>query len=518
MHGATAAASRHVGGACRGAVAAALRYANLSLRSSKCCFTNLAAASTKKTPTSVGSSDPTAAADRRSSVPISAFNQPRAELTQLPNGIRVASQRLPFSETITVGVWIDSGSRFDRKSTNGAAHFLEHMAFKGTKKRSRIQLEQEIENMGAHLNAYTSREQTVYYAKAFKKDLPQCLDILSDILLNSTIDKEALEVEKRVILREMEEVEKQTEEVIFDRLHMTAFRDSPLGFTILGSAENVEKMQREDLLDYIARNYSSSRVVVAAAGEVDHRRLVDLVQWSFANLPPPKPQTIALPNPKPFFCGSELIYRDDDMGPIAHIAVGFEGVPWKSPDVVAFMLMQAIIGSYRKHEEGLVPGKLSANTTVRNIATKMQTGCAEMFSAFNTCYRDTGLFGFYAQCDEVAVEHCVLDLMHGITALSYSVTDEEVERAKAQLTTQLLGHLDSTTSVAEDLGRQILVYGRHVPTAEFLMRLNAIDADEIKRVAWKYLHDKEVAVSAMGPLHGMPQLIDIRRATYWLRY
>lgn len=512
MHSVTRAAARRLGGsavatACIGGVVSSSRF-----------LTSLAAAAETRMSASIGNMDPTAAAERRTSVPLTAFKQPAAELTQLPNGIRVASQRFPFSDTITAGVWIDSGSRFDKKSTNGAAHFLEHMAFKGTKRRSRIQLEQEIENMGAHLNAYTSREQTVYYAKAFKKDLAQCLDVLSDILLNSKIDNDALEVEKRVILREMEEVEKQTEEVIFDRLHMTAFRDSPLGFTILGSAENIQNMKREDILEYIARNYTGNRMVIAAAGDINHKELVEQVQKYFANVPKAKHQNIIVPDEKPFFCGSELIYRDDDMGPIAHIAVGFEGVPWKSPDVVAFMLMQSIIGSYRKHDEGLVPGKLSANTTIRNIATKMETGCAEMFSAFNTCYRDTGLFGFYAQCDEVAVEHCVLDLMHGITSLSYSVTDEEVERAKAQLTIQLLGHLDSTTAVAEDLGRQILVYGRYIPMAEFLTRLNAIDAEEIKRVAWKYLHDREVAVSAMGPLHGMPQLIDIRRATYWLRY
>ncbi|KAL8448475.1 hypothetical protein Emed_003809 [Eimeria media] len=512
MRGISGAAMRRLGCAAAAAAGRSDAFNNKRL------FTSLSAAAKNTVASAIGNINETAAADRKSFVPLIAFRQPQAELTRLPNGIRVVSQRLPFSETLTAGVWIDSGSRFDKKSTNGAAHFLEHMAFKGTKRRSRIQLEQEIENMGAHLNAYTSREQTVYYAKAFKKDLPQCLDILSDILLNSKIDTDALEVEKRVILREMEEVEKQTEEVIFDRLHMTAFRDSPLGFTILGSAENIQNMKREDILDYIARNYTGNRMVVAAAGDINHKELVEHVQKYFAAVPVAKQQTIVVPDEKPFFCGSELIYRDDDMGPIAHIAVGFEGVPWKSPDVVAFMLMQSIIGSYRKHDEGLVPGKLSANTTIRNIATKMQTGCAEMFSAFNTCYRDTGLFGFYAQCDEVAVEHCVLDLMHGIACLSYSVTDEEVERAKAQLTTQLVGHLDSTTAVAEDLGRQILVYGRYIPMAEFLTRLNAIDADEIKRVAWKHLHDREVAVSAMGPLHGMPQLIDIRRATFLLRY
>ncbi|KEP63959.1 UNVERIFIED_CONTAM: peptidase M16 family potein, putative [Hammondia hammondi] len=451
-------------------------------------------------------------------IPQEAFNQPPTLTTTLPNGIRVATQRLPFHQTATVGVWIDSGSRYDTKETNGAAHFLEHMTFKGTKRRSRIQLEQEIENMGAHLNAYTSREQTVYYAKAFKKDIPQCVDILSDILLNSTIDEEAVQMEKHVILREMEEVERQTEEVIFDRLHTTAFRDSPLGYTILGPEENIRNMTREHILEYINRNYTSDRMVVAAAGDVDHKELTALVEKHFAGLPQPKRSKIILPTEKPFFCGSELLHRNDDMGPTAHVAVGFEGVPWKSPDAVTFMLMQAIVGSYRKHDEGIVPGKVSANTTVRNVCNKMTVGCADMFSAFNTCYSDTGLFGFYAQCDEVALEHCVMEIMFGITSLSYAVTDEEVERAKAQLKTQLLGHLDSTTAVAEDIGRQMLAYGRRMPLAEFLKRLEVIDAEEVKRVAWKYLHDAEVAVAGLGPLFGMPQLINLRRATFWLRY
>lgn len=438
-------------------------------------------------------------------------------ITTLPNGMRVASQKT-FDPTLTVGVWIDSGSRYETKETNGVAHFLEHMAFKGTKKRSRVQLEQEIENMGAHLNAYTAREQTVYYAKAFPTDLAQTVDILSDILTNSTIDESAMEIEKHVILREMEEVEKATEEVIFDRLHMAAFRDSSLSYTILGPVENIQTMKRQHLVDYIKKNYTANRMVMAAAGDVDHQQLVKLAEKHFGQIQPAKESGVQAPQVKPYFCGSELIFRNDTMGPVAHVAVAFEGVAWKSPDAIAFMLMQSIIGSYRRADEGIVPGKISANRAVNNVANKMNTGCAEMFSAFNTCYSDTGLFGFYAQCDEVAVEHCMSEIMFSIGSLSYSVTDEEVQRAKLQLKTQLLGSLDTTTAIAEDIGRQLLVYGRRIPLAEFLKRLNVIDAEEIKRVAWKYLHDAEVAVTGMGALHGMPQYMDLRRQTFWLRY
>jgi len=442
------------------------------------------------------------------------YNQPPTQVTTLSNGMRVATQQT-FDETCTVGVWIDAGSRFESKETNGAAHFLEHMAFKGTKTRPRVKLEQEIENMGGHLNAYTSREQTVYYAKVFKNDLTQGMDILSDILTNSTLDQQNVDFERGVILREMEEVEKSTEEVIFDRLHLTAFRDSSLGFTILGPVENIRSISRDHLVSYINDNYTSDRMVIAAAGPVNHAELVALTEKSFAGFKPAtKPRPL---EEKPYFCGAELIYRNDEMGPVAYIAVGFEGVPWRSADSITFMLMQAIIGSYRKGE-GLVPGKLSGNRVTNNIANKMNVGCADMYSAFNTCYKDTGLFGVYAQCDEVAVEHCVGELLFGVNMLSYSVTDEEVERAKRQLKHTLFGSLDSTTNIAEDIGRQLLVYGRRIPAIEFVTRLDAIDAEEVKRVAYKYLHDAEIAVTALGPLHGLPSYYELRKMTAFHRY
>lgn len=186
-----------------------------------------------------------AVAAASSQFPAYVLNAPATEVTTLPNGLRVASEG-SHGETATIGVWIGAGSRYETAQNNGAAHFLEHMAFKGTAKRTQQQLELEIENMGGHLNAYTSREQTVYYAKVFKKDVPRAVDILSDILQNSKLDEAAIERERDVILREMEEVNKQPEEVIFDRLHETAYMGNGLGRTILGPIENVRGSQRLD--------------------------------------------------------------------------------------------------------------------------------------------------------------------------------------------------------------------------------------------------------------------------------
>merc|ERR1712012_50697 len=179
--------------------------------------------------------------------------------------------------------------------------------------------------------------------------------------------------------------------------------------------------------------------------------------------------------------------------------------------------MAKIIGSYKKNE-GLVPGTISGNRVINSVANKMQVGCADEFEAFNRFYKDTGIFGFYIACDEVAVEHAVGELMFGANLLSFSVTDEEVERGKRELKCVLFSGGDSTTSLCEEMGKQVLAYGRGIPPAEMLLRIEAVDAEEVKRVAWKYLNDQEVAVTALGPLHGMPQYYDLRRATCMHRY
>merc|ERR1719487_1499569 len=204
------------------------------------------------------------------------------------------------------------------------------------------------------------------------------------------------------------------------------------------------------------------------------------------------------------------------MGATAYVSVGWEGVPHKSPDAVTFMVMQHVIGSYMKGS-GLVPGTISGNRTINNVANKMAVGCADSFEAFNVNYKDTGMFGFYAACDEVAVEHCVGELMFGINLLSFSVTGEEVARAKRELKAKLC-FSDAASAQCAEMGRQVLAYGRGVPLAEMMVRIDAIDEEEVKRVAWKYLNDAEVAATALGPIHGFPMYMDLRRMTTMHRY
>jgi len=320
--------------------------------------------------------------------------------------------------------------------------------------------------------------------------------------------------EKEGILRKLDEREVPTRQVIDDRLHACAFRDGPLGFSAVGPFEGIGNLTEAHLKAYVDANFTAENMVIAASGPLKHAELVNMASASFGAVKAGGPRPAA---DKPYFCGAELIYRNDEMGPTAYIAVGWESVPWRSPDAVTFMVMQSIIGSYKKNT-GLVPGNISGNRVVNAVANKMQVGCADEFEAFNYFYKDTGMFGFYIACDEVAVEHAIGELMFGCNLLSFSVTDEEVERAKRDLKVALFSSPTSAEASCAELGKQVLAYGRGIPAAEMMLRIEAIDCEEVKRVAYKYLNDAEISTTALGPLHGMPQFYDLRRATNMHRY
>jgi len=411
-----------------------------------------------------------------------------------------------------LGVYIDAGVRSETAETAGASHLIEALALTGTAKRPKDALESEVESMGAILNMSAGREYSSYSLSLMGSDMKQGVDILSDLVTDVPVGN--LAKEKESILRGLEEMDQPTRSVIDDRLHLTAFRDCSLGYSTIGPYEGIDSLTSDSLASYVGTNYTADKMVLVAAGPTPHEEVVSLAAASMGSIPTGVPSPSA---EKPYFCGAELIYRNDEMGPLAYISVGYESVPHKSPDAVAFMIMKEVIGTYKKNE-GLVPGKISGNRVHNAVANKMDVGCAEEFEAFNYSYKDTGMFGFYAVCDEVAVEHCVGELMFGVNVLAFSITDEEVERAKRALKISLFGGSGSTAATCADVGKQVLAYGREVPAAEMMMRIEAIDAEEIKRVAWEYLQDAEVAVTALGPLHGMPHYMVLRNQSRMHRY
>ncbi|MFQ6667256.1 hypothetical protein Gotur_033345 [Gossypium turneri] len=440
------------------------------------------------------------------------LSSPETKITTLPNGLRVATESTLSSRTATVGVWIDAGSRFETEETNGTAHFLEHMIFKGTEKRSARELEEEIENMGGHLNAYTSREQTTYYAKVMDKDVFKALDILADILQNSKFEEHRISRERDVILREMEEVEGQTEEVIFDHLHSTAFQYTPLGRTILGPADNIRTITKEHLQSYIQTHYTAPRMVIAASGAVKHEEIVDQVKKLFTKLSSdPTTGSQLVMNEPATFTGSEVRMINDDV-PLAQFAVAFEGASWTDPDSIALMVMQAMLGSWSKNAGG---GKHMGSELAQRVGINE---IAESMMAFNTNYKDTGLFGVYAVAKPDCLDDLAYAIMYETTKLAYRVSEADVIRARNQLKSSLMLHIDGTSPVAEDIGRQLLTYGRRIPFAELFARIDAVDPSTVKRVANRFIYDRDIAIAAMGPIQGLPDYNWFRRRTYWNRY
>lgn len=442
--------------------------------------------------------------------PTSVLNAPATEVSTLQNGLRVASEG-GHGETATVGVWIDAGSRYETDESNGSAHFLEHMAFKGTSKRTRTQLEMEIENMGGHLNAYTSREQTVYYAQVFKDDVPQAMDILGDILQNSLLDEEAIGYERGVILREMQEVEKLHEEVVFDRLHETAFQGCGLGRTILGPKENIESLTRDDLQNYIKTHYTAPRMVVAGAGAIDHNQLTQLAETTFGNLPAAPAAGLDVPVDPATFVGSDIRVRMDDM-PLCYTALAFESGSWTSEHAFPLMVMHQLLGSWDR------TGGSGANQ-----ASKLQQAIAEKELAhsamtFNTCYKDTGLFGVYAVSEPHRVQDLMWYTLESMVRLCHDTTEEEVERARTQLKANLMMSLDGSSAVCEDIGRQLLTYNRRLTPAETFKRIDSVDAASVKAAANEFINDQDCVAACIGPVHEMPDYNWLRRRTYWLRY
>ncbi|KAI0895948.1 mitochondrial-processing peptidase subunit beta [Annulohypoxylon nitens] len=436
--------------------------------------------------------------------PISSPVGAKTQTTTLKNGLTVATEYSPWAQTSTVGVWIDAGSRAETDETSGTAHFLEHLAFKGTQKRTQHQLELEIENMGGHLNAYTSRESTVYFSRAFNSDVPQCVDILADILQNSKLEPSAIERERDVILRESEEVEKLMDEVVFDHLHATAYAHQPLGRTILGPRQNIRDITRTELDNYIKTNYTADRMVLVGAGGIPHDKLVDLAEKNFAQLPTTSPHNEAyvLSKRKPSFIGSEVRIRDDTI-PSAHIALAVEGVSWGDEDYFTALVTQAIVGNYDK-ALGSAPhqgSKLSSFVHNNDLASS--------FMSFSTSYSDTGLWGIYLVSDQLTrLDDLVHFTLREWSRLSSDVTESEVERAKAQLKAAILLSLDSTSAVAEDIGRQLVTTGRRMNPGEIERVIDHITEKDVMDFANRKLWDQDVAISAVGSIEG---LLDYQR-------
>ncbi len=406
-------------------------------------------------------------------------------VTRLPSGLIVVSDTMERVETVSIGAYVAAGTRDETEAENGASHFLEHMAFKGTERRTAAGIAEEVENVGGHINAYTAREQTAYYAKLLKEDLALGADILGDILTHSSFAPDELERERGVILQEIGQVNDTPDDAIFDRFQETAYPGQPMGRPVLGTEDGIRVMPRDALRGYMRRHYTASNVVIAAAGNLTHERVVDLAREHFADLP----QAHVPIAPAGRYQGGE--YREARDLDQVHIVLGFPSVPYGDPDYYPTLLLSTLLG-------GGMSSRLFQEIRERR-------GLVYSIYSFTAPFRDGGLFGIYAGTGEAEAEELVPVTLEELRSVQKGITAEELHRARAQVKAGLLMSLESTGSRCEQLARQLQVFGRTIATAETVARIDAVDADDVRRAATRIFRGPPT-LAALGPAENVPQL------------
>ncbi|KXV14549.1 peptidase M16 [Acetobacter malorum] len=401
------------------------------------------------------------------------------QLTRLPSGLIVVTERMERVETVSFGAYVSTGTRDETAEENGVSHFLEHMAFKGTERRSALQIAEEIENVGGHINAYTAREQTAYYVKLLKENLDLGIDIIGDILTHSTFDPTEIERERGVILQEIGQANDTPDDVVFDHFQATAYPNQPMGRPTLGTEDLIRTMSRETLMRYMSAHYTTGNMVVAAAGNLHHEDVVRQVERHFADLG----TTALIPGTPSIYGGGE--FRQEKDLDQAHVVLGFPSVGYNDPDYYAALMLSLLLG-----------GGMSSRL-FQEIREKR--GLVYSVYSFNAPFLDGGVFGIYAGTGEKECAELVPVTLEELKKVQKSVGKDELARACAQLKASLLMSLESTGSRCEQIARQLQLFGRLIPVAETVARVEAVTTDDIRRVATRIFTQKPT-LAALGPV------------------
>ncbi len=400
-------------------------------------------------------------------------------VTKMADGLTVASDSMDTVETVSIGAWVSAGTRHEEASVNGIAHLLEHMAFKGTKRRSAYEIAAEIEAVGGYLNAYTSRESTAYYAKVLAADAALAVDIIADILQNPVFDAEELERERAVILQEIGQAFDTPDDIVFEHFQGAAYPDQPIGRPVLGTAEIVKRLSPEVLRGYLDRHYGPRRMVVVAAGKIDHPRLLDLAAAAFDGL---RRDQAPSPEPAAYHGGDYRELRDLEQ---VHFLLGFESLSLLDPDFYALNLLSTLFG-----------GGMSSRLFQE---VREKRGLVYAIYAFNTSYRDSGSFGIYAGTGEAQAAELVPVLCDELMQLTRQIGEEELARAATQLKASILMSRESSSARAEQMAQQIMTYGRPLEVAEVLARIDAVQVDDVVRLARRIAAGRPT-VASIGPI------------------
>ncbi len=408
------------------------------------------------------------------------------QVTTLGNGLRIITEQMRDVDSIALNIRVGVGSRAENINQNGISHFLEHMAFKGTKSRTALDIAQAFDNIGGVFNASTGRETTSYYAKVLKKDISIGIEILMDILMNSVFPEDELEREKGVVTQEIFQTNDSPSDVIFDKYMETAYKDQPFGRSILGTQETVRSFTRENLNDYINNHYFAENILFSAAGNIDHNSVVALTKESLSKIHSKE----FMKNNSAIYIGSE--YLENRKLDQVHLLIGFPTVSCYDKKYYVFQVLDSILG-----------GGMSSRL-FQEIREKQ--GLAYSIYSFNSSYTDTGILSLFAGTDSSNLNRLIQSLTTELKKLCTSdLKEEEVQRVKDRIKSQILMSRESTSTRAEMLGHYYSIYGRYISKEELIQKIDTVTIGDVKEAVEELLlqHNK-ITVAAIGEISSMP--------------
>jgi predicted Zn-dependent peptidase len=398
----------------------------------------------------------------------------------LDNGIRVITERIPYASSVSIGIWVANGSRHERRELNGVAHFIEHLLFKGTDRRSALDIAREIDSVGGVLNAFTSREYVCYYAKVLDKFLPNAVDLLTDIFLHSVFDREEIEKERRVVLQEINMMEDTPDDLIHDLFHQHFWEGHPLGMSILGSAESVSGLTRESIVGYRDEMYRGDDIIVSAAGNLTHEELIDLVADHLKNIPGGNGRSDA---PLPVYQRRiELVEKDLEQ---IHVCLGLKGVQQNDPQRYDAFIMNAILG-----------GSMSSRLFQE---VREKSGLAYSVYSYIASHADAGSLVVYAGAGPENSGELLEIMLKEIGRFKYEpVPQLQLEGAREQLKGNLLLSLESSDNRMSRLAKNEIYFGAPMPLTEIMEGFDAVTVESIQALANTILDNSALTLVMLG--------------------
>ena len=411
------------------------------------------------------------------------------KISKLDNGLRIVTHSMPAFESVTFGVFNAVGCRDENEEINGTAHFLEHMAFKGTKTKSALEIMEKVESVGGYINAYTSEEITAYWVKMLSQDLHIGIDIISDILQNSTFEPKELERERGVILQEIGMYLDTPAHMVGDYWLKTAFPDQPIGRLILGKKEIIKSIEREKIVNFMQSNYHPSKMVVSAAGKIDHDEFVDQITNSMQNLPKGNLEQRI----KAEYKGGE--YREDKDLEQIHLILGFEGLNYHDDDYDALRVYSAIMGAG------------GSSRLFQEIREKR--GLVYSIYADIDSFSDSGTFQVVAGTGKNEIKELLPVLCDELTNSPKNLNEKEIEKSKAQLKASTLMGQESTMNNATSAAYQLLRFGKLIDINDRIKRIENVSKSSIEKISKKILSSNPT-ISSIGPIKELENLDKIK--------